>query len=232
MYEAWLDVLQNTPLFQGISRSELAAMLSCLQPRLVKHRKNEFIALAGDRFDGIGILLSGTATITKENAAGTRAVITCIEPGELFGEIAAFSGQTTWPASVIAQDNCTAIFLPPAKLIGECERMCVSHRSLIANMLKVVSTRALTLNRKVDYLVMKSLRGKISNLLLEQYRRAGSHTFLLPLKRNELADFFNVARPSLSRELGQMRDEGLIDFHSATVKLKDVPALQRIAEEN
>jgi hypothetical protein len=34
-----------------------------------------------------------------------------------------------------------------------------------------------------------------------------STTFAIPMKRHELADYLMMPRPSLSRELGLMRDE-------------------------
>ena len=53
---------------------------------------------------------------------------------------------------------------------------------------------------------------------------------MLPLKRNEMADFLNIARPSLSREMCRMRDEGIIDFHRESIKIKDPDALKSMAE--
>ena len=53
---------------------------------------------------------------------------------------------------------------------------------------------------------------------------------MLPLKRNEMAEFLNVARPSLSREMCRMRDEGLIDFHQSTIKIEDLEALKNLIE--
>lgn len=230
MYEEWTEVLLRTKIFNNITVAELQVMLTCLQPKVSCFRKDAAIALAGDKFTGIGIILSGAAAVTKENAAGNRVIIAFVGPGDLFGEIAAFAGGGIWPATVFAQSDCTVLFLPADMIVGECPKMCASHRRLITNMLVLVSDKALLLNRKLEYLAIKSIRSKISMFLLDQYKKKGSATFMLPMKRNELADFFNVTRPSLSREMGQMRDEGLIDFHMSSVKLKDIETLKTIAE--
>jgi CRP-like cAMP-binding protein len=37
--------------------------------------------------------------------------------------------------------------------------------------------------------------------------------FEIPLNRNELADFLCIDRSAMSRELGKLRDEGMIEFH-------------------
>ncbi len=205
-------------------------MLQCLNPALRKYKKNEYLSVQGDDFYALGILLAGEAMVVKDNAAGQRTIMTVLGEGDIFGETAAFSGEKKWPASVIAQRNCQALFLPPEKITGNCCRQCPSHRRLITNMLRIVSDRALALSKKVEYLSIKSIRGKIATFLFEQYQKQGSATFMLPLKRNEMAEFLNVARPSLSREMCRMREEGVIDFHRSSIKIKNVEALKSMIE--
>jgi len=148
----------------------------------------------------------------------------------LFGEMIAFSPRKHWPASVFAQSTCSVMFLPPEKIIGECTHVCGGYKQLIKNMLVLLSTKALMLNQRVEYLAIKGMREKISIYLLEQYKINQKNTFVLPLKRNELADFLSVSRTALSRELGRMRDEGIIEFYRTSVKINNLAMLRKGAE--
>lgn len=222
----WLSLLRSSGLFAEIPEDELLMMLECIRPEIEQYAKNSFIALAGEPFRGIGIVLSGTVTVAKEDLAGNRSILSLLGPGEMFGEMAAFSGKRVWPATVVAQTDTTVFFLAPEKIIGNCARQCVSHRHLILNMLKIISNKALVLNKKLEYLSIKNVREKIGTFLLEQYAQSGQSTFMLPMNRNELADFLNITRPSLSREMGRLRDEGIIDFHRASIQLKNIDALR------
>lgn len=230
MFEKWTKVLSECELFRGITPEEIKAIFECLKPQVSNFEKNECVAVAGEKFFGLGIVLFGEVVVAKENAAGSRAIMAVNGPGEMFGEMAAFSGDGVWPVTVAARGACTVMFLPAGKIVGNCDRPCVSHRRLITNMLEIVSGKALLLHRKLEYLAIKSMRGKISAFLLEQHKRAGRVNFRLPMKRNELADFLNVSRPSLSREMCRMRDEGVIEFHKESVKIKEVDALRSMAE--
>mgnify|MGYP000983950563 CR=1 FL=1 len=227
MYREWVKTLSAVPLFRNIQPDRLNSMLSCLNPGIRTYKKNRNIAVSGERFEGIGFVLSGSAAVIKEDAAGNRTIITILRPGDMFGEMAAFSKSKVWPATVLAQEECRVMILPPEKIVGSCEKACESHRLLIMNMLEIVSDKALLLNRKVEYLAIKSLRGRISAFLLEQYKKTGSLIFMLPMNRNNLADFLNVSRPSLSREMCRMRDEGIIDFHMSSVRIIDLEALKK-----
>ncbi|MGI6778915.1 MAG: Crp/Fnr family transcriptional regulator [Acetivibrionales bacterium] len=230
MYGKWISILSKTELFSNITSKDLDTLFSCLMPKVHSFKRNECIAVAGEKFEAMGIVLSGSAAVTKENTAGNRIIITILKPGDMFGEMAAFSGSGLWPATVYAQENCTVVFLSPQKIVGFCEKACINHRLLIMNMLRIVTNKALMLNRKVEYLSIKSMRSKISTYLLEQYNKTGKATFVLPLKRHELADFLNVSRPSMSREMGRMREEGIIDFHMSSVRLNDIEALKNMAD--
>ncbi|NLI61654.1 MAG: Crp/Fnr family transcriptional regulator [Clostridiales bacterium] len=230
MYSKWLQVLVKCPLFEGMDMDQLNSMLECIKPRVLKYNKDEFIALAGNDFKGVGIILSGEAIIVKENVAGNRVIISMIESGEIFGEMAAFSGKPKWPASVIAQQPCNVIFISSKTFVSQCENLCVSHQLLIMNMLKILSQKALILNRKMEYLSIRSIRGKIIHYLLEQYKQNDKNMFTLPLNRNELADFLNIPRPSLSREMCRMRDEGLIDFYRSSIRINSLENLKALAD--
>ena len=225
-----IDILAECALFAGIPADTLAIMLDCLQPKISTHAKNSFITVEGEPFTGLGILIAGEATVVKENVAGARSVLTSLDEGDMFGEMIAFSARKSWPASVVAQSECTAVFLPPQKITGTCPHACEGHQRLIRNMLLIVSEKALMLNRKVEYLTIKNMRAKIATYLLEQHKHHDKKTFIMPLKRNDLADFLNVSRTALSREMGRMRDEGLIDFYRSSVKLTNIEKLLKVVE--
>jgi CRP-like cAMP-binding protein len=225
-----MEILARSALFAGIEADTLAAMMSCLQPKVANYAKNSFITVEGEPFNALGILTVGEAAVVKENVAGVRSVLTSLAAGDMFGEMVAFSARNTWPASVIAYSECTVVFLPPHKITGTCSAVCGGHQRMIMNMLQILSEKALTLNRKVEYLVVRSMRAKIGKYLIELYRLTGKRTFVMPMKRNDLADFLNVSRTALSRELGRMRDEGLLDFYRSSVKIMDLEGLLKATE--
>jgi CRP-like cAMP-binding protein len=219
------SVVKSCMLFENMPDADLTMLLECLKPRVLKFEKNDIANSEGGPFEGIGIVLSGQAAVVKENSSGSRTILTILKPGDLFGEMAAFSGNGRWPATVVTQSACNIMYMPPDKILGQCEKVCTGHHTLIMNMLGVLSRKAMVLNRKLEYLSIKSMRGRIARFLVEQYKKSGQTTFLLPMNRNELADFLNVSRPSLSRELCRMRDDGLLDFHRSSLQLKNLDAL-------
>ncbi|HEX2946941.1 MAG TPA: Crp/Fnr family transcriptional regulator [Clostridia bacterium] len=223
-------VLSECMLFRGMTAPELSALLDCLDLRVRRFSRNDIVNMAGDPFEGVGVVLSGQADVIRENSAGDRMIMAILKPGELFGEMAAFSGVGKWPATVVAHSDCSVMYVPSDRLTGQCEKACAGHRRLIVNMLGILSRKALTLSKKLEYLSIRSVRGRIANFLLEHYMKNGQLIFILPMNRNEMADFLNITRPSLSREMSRMRDEGILDFHRSSVRITDLEALKEAAE--
>ncbi|NLY42896.1 MAG: Crp/Fnr family transcriptional regulator [Clostridiaceae bacterium] len=232
MYGRWEDILLKVPLFHGFSMENLNTLLTCLRPRIKQYKKGQYVAIEGEKQEGIGIVITGNVTVSKENITGKRVIMDVLKPGDMFGEMAVFSDNGLWPASVFAHEDCTIMFLAAHAIVDNCSRICNNHRMLMLNMLKILTQKALILNRKVEYLSIKSMRGKISTYLLEQYKKKGSPMFTLPMNRDQLADFLNVSRPSMSREMCRMRDEGIIDFHRDSVRINDLDALVKAVESN
>lgn len=225
MYEKWINKLIKIELFKDIEKEELKIILGCLKPNIKTYSKKDIITIEKEKLTGIGIILEGEVIVGKETLDGDRIMMSRLKDGELFGEIAAFSSYG-WLETVVANTNCTILFFPPQKIVGVCNKMCVGHKSLIQNMLQIVAKKALILNKKVEIFSLKSIRKKISTYLLQQYSIKNSFNFDISLKRNELAEYLLVSRPSLSRELVNMQKEGIIDFHRNSFKIIDLNSLK------
>lgn len=226
MIEAYIDIIENSPLFYGIKRDEVISLLNCLTPKIRSYSKNECIVNSGESIDRFGLVLDGEAFVVRENAEGNRIIMSVIKEGDMFGEMLVFSSHKIWPVTVRVQTSCKVLFFTHSDLIARCEKNCSWHISMLQNFMKVISDKSLMLNKKVEFLSIKSIRGKICTYLLEQYQKTRNTTIALPLNRNELADFLSVSRPSMSREMCQMRDEGIIDFHLSTFRIKNLEALK------
>ena len=94
----------------------------------------------------------------------------------------------------------------------------------------LVSDKYFSLSRRIDLLVMKSLRAKVAAYLLSEAARAHSLTFSIPFSRIQLADYLNCDRSALSRELSTMQKEGLIDTYRSSFKLLEPDALQQMVQ--
>jgi|WetSurMetagenome_2_1015567.scaffolds.fasta_scaffold134731_3 CRP/FNR family transcriptional regulator, dissimilatory nitrate respiration regulator len=226
MNQEIIDGVKSSLLFRGIGSESLGIMLDCLNPRMKKYRQREIVVSYGQPFEGIGIIAAGKIALTREMYSGNRIMMGFLDSGEIFGEMVAFSDRKVWPMTVISQEDSVLLFLPPDRITHTCSNICASHTTLIMNMLQILSNRAMMLNRKIEHMSAKNIRGRISSYLLELMEDNKDRLLTIPMKRHELADYLNIPRPSLSRELGLMRDEGIIRFDGKNVTIADTRKLE------
>ena len=53
----------------------------------------------------------------------------------------------------------------------------------------------------------------------------------LDMTREELADYLGVTRPSLSRTLTQMQEDGIVSIHGKLIKVTDIELFEELFEE-
>jgi len=230
MHEKYTDILMKSLLFKSIKRGNLNHLLGCLNPIIRSYDKFDVVAVESRKLNGIGIVLEGALNISKTSLTGNRILLGTAEPGELFGENAAYSEDCVWPANVECQSEAVVMFIKPGSIVDQCSHACMWHGQLQKNMLGILSARAIKLTKKIEYLAIKGLKAKIGTYLYNIYVRTGNREFNLPMKKYELAEFFNTARPSLSREMINLREEGTIDFTGGRIKLLNIGRIEKIID--
>ena len=205
----YYPLLRATSLLRHMRDDELDHLLHCFNPRVRRYQKGELLLLAGYE--------------TRED--GGSVAITQMEAGGLFGDVLSGSSEKS-PVSVMAQTACLALYLPYEKIIHPCAQLHETHLQLLQNLVLTISNKYFALDRRIELLICKSLRTRISLWLLEQAEAAGSDTFAVPLTRAGLAEYLNCDRSALSRELGRMQREGLVETFRGSFKILDKPRLR------
>lgn len=211
--EKYFDTIKKTPLFAGIADNELESMLCCLNAKKEAYPKGGSIFIAGDPASFVGLVLSGSAQVVRDDALGNRTILTKLIPGELFGETFACAGIKTLPVSVITGERSQVLLLDYKKIISTCPSSCAFHSLMIENMLQILAKKNLGLNRKIEAMSARTTRGKLLSYLTLQANSAGSLSFEIPFSRQELADYLSVDRSAMSAELSRMQRDGLLKFH-------------------
>lgn len=221
----YYPLLSRTPLLRNMRPDELDVLLDCFAPRVQHYAQDEILLLAGFETHEVGILLEGTITAVKNTPDGTSVAITHMGPGGLFGDVLSGSSQQS-PVTVMATTDCLAVYLPYQKIIRPCAKLHSAHLQLMQNLVLTISDKYFALDRRVELLICRSLRTRISLWLLDEARRTGSDTFTTPLTRAGLAEYLNCDRSALSRELSRMQQDGLIETWRGSFKLLDKKRLK------
>ena len=214
-----IALAQSSPLFEGIDPGKMDVMLNCIGFHVKHYEKGESLALEEADIQQVGILLTGSVDMVKEDIWGNKTMLLRVGPGELFGESFACAVDSMSTVSFVAAEDCEALFLPFRRMMHTCSHTCEFHHRLIKNMVTQLAEKNQSLMQKVEVISKKTLREKILAYLMLQVQKQGSKYIELPLSRVELADYLCADRSALTRELSKMREDGLIDYDRNTFRV-------------
>lgn len=217
--DKYLNLLKNVELFDGISEKQILILLNCFSAKIVHYNKNDIVILNGNEITDIGIVLTGQVQIVKEDYFGNRNILANIGKGNLFGEVYAFAKTKNISVSVYSVADSDILFIDYNKIISPCEKACVFHNKIIYNMLHIIATKNYMLNEKIEYMSKRTIREKLLSYLSSQAQKNNNKEFSIQFNRQELADYLSVDRSAMSKELGKLRDEGLLIFYKNCFKL-------------
>ena len=225
---SYYEILKFCPLFRLVDQADYDHILKCLNAQYRTCQSGEYLMHLGDRIDMVGIVLEGGVEIIKETPAGNKYIVTILQPGDMFGEAIVCTEKRISPVSVCAHTNSVILFIPYLKIISTCSSSCHFHIRLIYNMMQILGEKNSRLNYKIDLLMLKGIQEKLAAFLLNEAKLQGKHLFSIDLNRNQLAEYLNISRPTMSRELGEMKNLGIIDYHKNTFRIIDYDRLTQI----
>lgn len=214
-----MTILKQCALFQGMNDTDITGMLSCLGAVIRSYSKGQLILSEGDPATHIGIVLSGSVQIMREDYYGNRSLVGIARPSQLFGEAFSCAGITSLPVNILSLKDSTIMLLDCNHILTFCSNACEFHNRLVRNLLHIVAEKSLTLHQKLDITSKRSTKEKLMAFLLLQAKEHGSAEFTIPFDRQQLADYLGVERSAMSAELGKLIKEGYIESKKNRFKL-------------
>jgi len=221
--ELVLKTLSSCPLFSQLTPQERQTIARQLRSRTREYDEGQVVAFEGDECNSLGIVVRGSIHIQRIYESGKLLTIETFHAGDSFGEALVFSGEGRYPATLTTKEASTVLYLDREDII----RLCEQYPRFLQTFLRTLSDRILLLNRKIKSLSYQSVRQKVANFILEEQRRQQADVLVLGIARHELADSLGIPRPSLSRELIAMKEDGWIDYDRKTIRVLDRPALEQ-----
>lgn len=172
----------------------------------------------------IGLISAGSVEIQKILPSGKAVTFMYKKAGEIIAEGAIFSSLPSYPCQVVAREKTDIILLPKQYFC----RIITTNPQLAANVLALLSDKIVMLNKKVELLSFSSIQSKIAFSLLHCLPVTDNNQIELPYPKKVWAEFLNVSRPSLCRELKKISDQGILQIIKRTIIIRNRSSLEKM----
>lgn len=216
--------IEELDLFKDISKGEIEKLLDCSKAIKKKYREGEYLFRQHNKPIYMFVILEGDAVISKDFSSGRQDILLNVHAGDVLGEMFFNPNVDEYWYDAIAMNSMEVLLLPWAFFYGFCRNACGRHQTITKNMLEIFSDRNYEITRKAHILSCNILRERIALWLLNEADESGRVE--LRMNREQLASYLGVTRPSLSRELMKMQDEGIISTQKNGIKILAYDALE------
>lgn len=214
--------LYDSALFRGVSKDDCEKMTKCFSAEKKSYSSGEKICTYSDMGDYVGILLTGSAKVIRNDVQGNLSLLERFEENSVFGKYATLIPHSGEGIYVECESDCTVYFIKSECITKRCANACVCHSVVVSNMLDIISNKSARIYGHLIVLSNRTIRGKLMcyfNFLSEKCK---SESFELPFSTTALAEYICVDRSAMMRELRKMKDDGLISMNKRTVTLGDL----------
>lgn len=206
--------LSSCPVFAGIG--DFAFFTDCLHPRVKKCVAGEKLELSIGKKRFFGLVVLGN--ITSQFGSYTR--------GDSFGLAHAITGSDN--EKYISRTKSTVYLIPADIFTSPCAAHCRQRDQVLHNCMALLVQEVQAERTRTELLCIHGIKSRLCAYLRMQYLASKGPYITLPFNRNQLADYLSLSRPSMSRELCALRDDGVLDFDGRTVKILNYEELCKL----
>lgn len=181
---------------------------------LKNYFKEEYIVIPSKNYDVIFLLVKGKAYVTQISREGKEVILEIIRPGGVFfGDTCVFLNEKNVKLDDYIQSVVDVQVLEiPKKLI---EREAIKNPQIIINMLNIVACKLYEADSKIKILALFDIKSRLKHELIHLARTVGfnkGNYFVIREKitHEELAKLIGSSRETVTKLLGELKEEGLI----------------------
>ncbi len=201
------QLIRHIPLFSGLSEHELDALAAIAITRKVN--KNNMIVQEGDRGDSLFIIVEGGVKISTCSYDGREVVLSLLEPGSFFGEMALLDQQPR-SANVTALEATTILQIQRKHI----EHLLLELPSLTLKLLTEVVERLRRTSQVLERISSMDVPHRLYSYLEDYCHRFGTqdgNDCIVRLPTHQLiADQLSTSRETISRAMSSLKKEDII----------------------
>ncbi len=218
------DEMIESRLFKNFTEDDYEKFIDESNSTVKFYSKGSAVFYPGDICDKIYVLKKGKLSLEKTDINGKNTVVNIFKnKGEVMAEVYSYLNKIS--DFILVCDSDCEILEISVEYFSEEKYSSPIKNKIMANMITILAKKAFFLNSKVRLLSSFSLRQKIATFLIQTQKDGISDT---GMTRQEMADFIATTRPSLSRELLNMQNTGLIELDGSKILIKDIEELRNL----
>ena len=210
--ERYARQLTKTVLFKGVSEQQIKDWLVKADASVQSFETGDYLFRKSDTTDRLGILLRGSADVSRESADGRMHMSTLLK-NDLFGAASLFGGDTSYVTDIRCNEPARALIIPEATMLN----LLSENQTVLLNYLRYLNSRIRFLNRRLDAFSKNTVTAKLLTFLASE---ANGNVYAVK-SYTKLSESLCLSRATLYRALDALETDGKIRRDKKTITITE-----------
>lgn len=189
-------------------------------------KRGEYVYVTDEDADKVYFLTDGCVRLGTHNDKGKEVTKAILTKGEVFGELALMHEGKRRDFAYAMEDTTVCILT-----VAEMRKLMREHSGLNLFFMRLMGSRILEMENRLESLVFKDSRSRIIELVLEYARKHGYQNgteMHVPnfIRHKDIANLTATSRQTVTSVLNELRNQNLIDFNRRELIVKDPEGLR------
>jgi CRP-like cAMP-binding protein len=220
MHAEFATILKTNPLFADLAPEELQRIAGLGQTRQLD--AGAMLFQKGEQGCALFGVRRGQIRIETGASDGSRLTLNFLGPGDLFGEVAVFDGESRTATDATAGEPTELFELRREDLLDYLER----EPKLAVKLIALLCQRIRWMSERMEESVLQPLPVRLARRLCALAADVGAEVHI---SQEQLGVFVGAARESVNRQLQTWRRDGILDLHRGRILLKNMGQLTTLA---
>lgn len=189
-------------------------------------KKGEYIYVPEQNSDKIYFINAGRVKIGTINEAGKEITKAILNKGEVFGELSIIGEEKRRDFAYVMEDSVVCMVSN-----DEMKGLIRDHNGLNLFLMRVMGSRVLEMEQRLESLVFKDSRSRIVEYLVELVRKSGQRVGYEWVVRKfithqEIANLTATSRQTVTTILNELRSDEILTFNRKRLLVRDLEKLE------
>lgn len=216
------EKLFQIPLFRDLPQNIKLSLLDKLDFVVYAADKKEIVVTQGTPCNKLYVLLEGKLRTDIIDGLGNEVMIEYIIAPRTFATPHLFSSNNTLPATFTATEDSVVLMATKESTF----KVISQDPQVLHNFLCIAGNCNICTVSRLKPLSRKTVRERFIVYLFEHKKKESLKVEIMHTQ-SQLAEYLNVTRPALSKEINKMMKEGLIVMEGKSIDILNIRALEK-----
>lgn len=212
MTDTYIELLLQTPIFSGWKKESMEAFISQSHYYIRSYKSDTTIMMEDNECDYLSILMEGKVNALLMNDEGKQVIIEDMNAPRPIAPAALFATESRYPVYIQSITDCKIMYIDKIQF----EELMNKEPVIMKNFIRLLSDKSIFLSKKINTFALQTLKERLVAYLKNNSEER--------ITQQELAGRLGVTRPSLSRVLSELINEGIVSVENRKILINDKSA--------